>query len=112
MVGRAGFDRLGDVNSEIAQAQLGTRRTAAADGFSDLEMPDGCADAATDVNSHGSNWVWASPGTGTIINTRLIERVHARALVMLASWASDGRRARADGRIRATERRPLQAKIS
>src|SRR5262249_7901152 len=46
---RAGFDRLGDVNSEVAQAQLGARRTAAADGFSDLEMADGCADAATDA---------------------------------------------------------------
>src|SRR5262249_61102569 len=61
------------------------------------------------VNSHGSNFagssappsrsdgdaapprVWASAGTGTIINTRLIERVHARALVMLASWASEER---------------------
>src|SRR5262245_44275641 len=54
------------------------------------------------VNSHRSNWVWASAGTGTIINMRLIERVHARALVMLASRASEerGGHARTDGPTR------------
>src|SRR5262245_39227194 len=71
------------------------------------------------VNSHGSNGagistrpsrsdqdvasprVCVSPCTGTI-NPRLIERVHARALIMLASWASEGGPARADRRVHAT----------